>query len=328
MTKNHVFLSIILLFSLSMMLPSAHAEETVNPANSTTIATPAEPATVPAPTEPVAAATAPASTAAATPTTEQAPASTSTTTAKKDEKSKDGVPEGKTLAARVVWVKGSFSANMPGSADIRALKKADNIYMNDTLMTDTDSEAQIVFTDNSTMTFRPETKFYINEYNYSPKTNGKAEKKSAGKYVMDLVTGGFRTITGLIAKENPNDYQVNTPVATIGVRGTEYSIVYKTDTGLYIKRYKGTPCMSNGAGAGSKGETKKGGGDGATQKKDVCLDAQKQYGHADENTGPVAMVQQPEVFRTDVEVVPFDFNGFGSGSVNNQDGSSSSFCIQ
>src|SRR3990167_434786 len=229
------------------------------------------------------------------------------------------IPEGRKLVARVVWVKGKMNAEMPGGKDKRALKTAANIYMNDTLVTEANSEGQIIFTDNSTMTFRPDTKLYINEYNYIPKSERKVEKKSAGRYVLDLVTGGFRTITGLVAKENPNDYQVNTPVATIGVRGTEYSLVYKQGQDLYIKRYTGEPCMTNNAKSDNKKLKKSAvGGGGAAANgatNEICLNELQQYGYvANENTNPVAMVAQPEVFRTDVEIIPVTFSDLSTSA--------------
>lgn len=254
------------------------------------------------------------------------------------ERMAEEVPEGKKLVARVVWIKGTLNAVMPGGKDKRTLKMAANIYMNDTLVTEKDSEAQIIFTDNSTMTFRPDTKLYINEYNYVPKSERKTKeaKKSAGKYVLDLVTGGFRTITGLVARENPNDYKVNTPVATIGVRGTEYSLVYKQGQDLYIKRYTGEPCMTNSAKASQVGPNKKkhsGGGGAAASgaSNEVCLNEMQQYGYvASADVSPVAMVAQPAVFRTDVEVIPVNFSTRptpAAGQPNTKQ-NSSSFCIQ
>ena len=332
----------IAVISCGVMLTISHADTQAVPAETqavTSAPAPAAtitPAAVPAAVAPVA--TTPAVTPpAATP--EQANQNLV-------EKKQETIPEGKKLVARVVWVKGGFNAILPGGTEKRPLKLAANIYMNDTLVTDKDSEAQIIFTDNSTMTFRPDTKLYINEYNYEPKAQQKkSEKKSAGKYILDLVTGGFRTVTGMVAKENPNDYAVNTPVATIGVRGTEYSLVYKYGEDLYIKRYTGEPCMVNDATkglAGKKGAAEKtnaGGGGAAAAGKgnEVCLDEIKQYGYvSDTNTNPVAIVEQPEVFRTDVEIVPVKFKETGDfGSVKtpgqNIDGSgsgSSGFCIQ
>ncbi|HTM63164.1 MAG TPA: FecR family protein [Gammaproteobacteria bacterium] len=258
-----------------------------------------------------------------------------------DAKTATSVHEEKVMVARVVWVKGAFSATMPGNQEARKLKLGDNIYLNDTLITDKLSEAQIIFTDNSTMTFRPESKLYINQYNYAPPSKENAEKKSAGKYILDLITGGFRTITGMVAKQNPNDYAVNTPVATIGVRGTEYSLVYKVGQDLYIKRYSGIPCMSNNATKNQSKSVNAGGGGGVSSSSvgggEVCLDKVKQYGVvSSENEAPVAIVEQPQVFQTDVEIVPVSFsqapgeapltNIEGTGSAGSSSGTS--FCIQ
>ena len=41
---------------------------------------------------------------------------------------------------------------------------------------------------------------------------------------LNLVSGGLRVITGAMAKTNPENYKVRTPVALMGVRGTEFSI--------------------------------------------------------------------------------------------------------
>ena len=42
---------------------------------------------------------------------------------------------------------------------------------------------------------------------------------------LSLVSGGLRVITGAMAKTNPENYKVRTPVALMGVRGTEFAIM-------------------------------------------------------------------------------------------------------
>ena len=37
-----------------------------------------------------------------------------------------------------------------------------------------------------------------------------------------MVKGGLRTVTGLIGKRKPNSFQVDTPIASIGIRGTDF----------------------------------------------------------------------------------------------------------
>ena len=220
--------------------------------------------------------------------------------------------EDRVMVARVVWVKGMFTASMPGSTEKRELKTASYVYMNDTLKTGADSEGQIVFTDNSNMGFRPNTELYINQYNYDPKA--KEAAKSKGSYVMDLITGGFRTITGMVAKDNPDEYKVNTPVATIGVRGTEFSVVYEKDKGIFVKRIKGKPCVKNN-------------GKGSTE---LCLDAKNKYAQVENaDSAPKVLVQDPDVFSVEVEIIPVAFayilNNGGGGDAG---GGGGGFCIQ
>lgn len=186
-----------------------------------------------------------------------------------------------TAVGRVVWVKGNFNAIAPDNAS-RELKKLSVIYLKDTLITDNKSQAQIVFTDNSLMTFKPATKFSIDEYQYNPQS----KKRSVGKYIMSLIEGGFRTITGLVAKNNPSNYQVNTPVATIGVRGTDYAVYLDNQGELFIGSYSGTPCVDN-------------------KKGNLCLDEKTRYASVKSSQiAPVPLSQQPTGFTEKLEITP------------------------
>lgn len=213
---------------------------------------------------------------------------------------------------RVVWVKGKFKAVSPSNKE-RLLDKAAIIYLHDTLITDAASQAQIVFTDNSLMTFKPSTQFVIEQYAFDPKK----KKGSAGKYIMNLIEGGFRTITGLIAKSDPQSYQVNTPVATIGVRGTDYA-VYVSGGELYIGYYKGTPCVSG-------------------KEQQVCLSKEKPYAEVPKGSDePRPVTKQPAVLKEKLAVVPASIapssdnslgglvTGSGSGTGTGTGGSPSS----
>lgn len=214
---------------------------------------------------------------------------------------------------RVVWVKGELKAVMQNQEE-RILQKTSVIYEKDTLITDAASQAQIVFTDNTLMTFREGSKFYINQYSYKPSS----QQKSVGKYIMNLIEGGFRTITGVIAKSNPPDYQINTPVATIGVRGTDYAIYLNKDGQLYIGYYAGKPCVKN------KSATKK--------QVELCLDAKTPYGFVENaDAAPVPIMQRPEVFSEKLEIIPASITPFSSSDslpyTPRSSGPISSFCI-
>src|SRR5690606_38875231 len=89
---------------------------------------------------------------------------------------------------------------------------------------------------------REGTTFKIDQYKFNVST------PSENKYVAGVAKGGFRTITGLISKSNPDGYEVRTPVATIGVRGTVYTIYYSPGTGLAVKLDRGALFVANNAG--------------------------------------------------------------------------------
>lgn len=211
-----------------------------------------------------------------------------------------------TPVGRVVWIKGTLTALMPNNEQ-RTLQKTSVIYLHDTLETNGTSQAQIVFTDNTLMTFRPGTKFYVDQYKFNPEV----KKGSVGKYVMRLIEGGFRTITGLIAKSNPVDYQINTPVATIGVRGTDYAVFIQNGE-MYVGYYTGSPCVS---------------GKGGT----LCLTETTRYAFVPSaNAAPVPLAQQPAVFKEKQEIVPAKIAPFTAGggtTPHSTGGPITSFCI-
>ena len=142
---------------------------------------------------------------------------------------------------QVVWVKGSVQA-IDSSNQQRVLQRRAPIYEKDTIVTNSAGSGQIVFTDNSMVILKPGTTFRVDEYKYNPSL------PSGSKYVASIAKGGFRTITGFISKANPDGYEVNTPVATIGVRGTDYSIYYTAARGLSVKLDRGAIVISNQVG--------------------------------------------------------------------------------
>lgn len=145
------------------------------------------------------------------------------------------------VIGQVVWANGSVQAIGSDNA-ARTLTRRSPIFEHDTIVTSGSGTGQIVFTDNSAVTLRAGTTLKIDEYKFNPSS------PSDGKYVANLAKGGFRTITGYISKGNPEGYQVNTPVATIGVRGTDYTVFYSAIKGLAAAINSGAITLSNSAG--------------------------------------------------------------------------------
>ncbi len=121
-------------------------------------------------------------------------------------------------AAQVDFSVGNVTATGPGGQS-RALGKGAQIEQGDTVNTN-GGRAQLRFTDGAYVSLQPESQFRIDQYRYDGKQDGNE------KGLFSLLKGGLRTITGLVGRSNKQNYQVTTSVATIGIRGTEYTIQY------------------------------------------------------------------------------------------------------
>jgi hypothetical protein len=101
---------------------------------------------------------------------------------------------------------------------MRLLSERSRVIEGDELSTERSTYAQVKFDDGGQVTLRPSTRVKIDNFSFN-----KAEPEKDG-FVMSLLKGGFRAITGLIGKRaNRNAYRVSTNTATIGIRGTDFS---------------------------------------------------------------------------------------------------------
>lgn len=124
------------------------------------------------------------------------------------------VPGHTAAAARVEFAAGNVLA--VSSSGQRPLSRGSELNAGETINTG-NGRAQLRFADGALMSLQPQTEFRIDDYNYNGKNDGQE------KGVFSLVRGGLRTITGQIGKATPDSYKVTTPVAMIGIRGTEWS---------------------------------------------------------------------------------------------------------
>jgi len=121
-------------------------------------------------------------------------------------------------AATVEFVWGTAYA-VSISGEKRELEKGSGIDVGDTVVSET-ARVQLRFTDGGFVSLAPRSEFRVNAYSYSGKPDG------SERVAMELMKGGLRTISGLIGKAIQSAYEMKTKVATIGIRGTEYTVVY------------------------------------------------------------------------------------------------------
>ncbi len=102
-------------------------------------------------------------------------------------------------------------------------KTQKTLYAGDIIETSTNSIANINLIDDSQFNLGPATKFEIVNYHFpknSADSNIDQNKKNIS--ITHLFHGAVKSITGLIGKKDKKAYQFSTPIATIGIRGTEF----------------------------------------------------------------------------------------------------------
>jgi hypothetical protein len=118
-----------------------------------------------------------------------------------------------TVAGKVDLVEGDVHIYDTRNA-VRIVHVNDNIYEGDSIVTGADSEIHLTMVDTGFIAVRPNTRMNITQY----RANGDAQDKG----VIGLLVGSFRSISGWIAKYQPKSYEIRTPTATIGIRGTDH----------------------------------------------------------------------------------------------------------
>jgi hypothetical protein len=153
-------------------------------------------------------------------------------------------------AGRVLILQGAAVA-VRGSQEV-PLSRGVTVESGDLLKVAEGSSLQVRFTDESVVALRANSQYKIDDYKFS-------EKGDSDKSVFSLLKGGMRTITGLIGKRNPDNYQMRSTTATIGIRGTHFTAVNcasdctnadgsKAEDGLYGGVTDGRIVVRNGAG--------------------------------------------------------------------------------
>lgn len=178
------------------------------------------------------------------------------------------------LAGYVLIAKGgAFATDQQGEQ--RALKRRSKVMEGDVISTDASGMIQIRFVDKALLTLKANSSLDISEYTQA-KEQGEDEK-----VVMNLIKGGFRTITGSIGKGDKSAYKVKTPAASIGIRGTNYEVAQEPSGNFVMAVWDGGITVSNDQGS-----------------LDIGLDSDFIYVRVSANTEPEGLEEPPESFAT------------------------------
>jgi hypothetical protein len=109
-------------------------------------------------------------------------------------------------------------ANISGQAS--QTKVGDVVYLGDVVQTGADGRVGVNFTDGTSFNLSSNARMALTEFVYDP--NGKSNSS-----LLSLTKGTFTFVAGNIAKTG--DMKIDTPVATMGIRGTTPHIEISDD---------------------------------------------------------------------------------------------------
>ena len=102
------------------------------------------------------------------------------------------------------------------------LTNGSKIFFGDTIISNSRSNAQILFIDQTVLTLGEDTELTVDEFVYDPNSQD-------GSFISTVKAGTVKFITGQISKKNPDNLEVKVPAGTLGARGTEFVVLSESN---------------------------------------------------------------------------------------------------
>lgn len=122
----------------------------------------------------------------------------------------------------VVEIEGTATLSRSGGTPF-SLKLNDRLQTGDVVATGAKSRLFILLADNTEWTLSENARFRVDEYLFD------SEDDSGNKARYSVLDGGFRYVSGLVAKKDSPDVSINSPAGTIGIRGTDITAAPDAD---------------------------------------------------------------------------------------------------
>src|SRR5262249_51495180 len=94
----------------------------------------------------------------------------------------------------------------------RSLSAGSDVFADELVRTGDGGLARLVFLDNTDLAVGPKSEIRLDKFVYDP-------NRRVGSVIVQMGRGAFRFVTG---KQDSRSYTINTPYATLGVRGTTF----------------------------------------------------------------------------------------------------------
>nr|QTX09175.1 FecR domain-containing protein [Thiothrix fructosivorans] len=117
----------------------------------------------------------------------------------------------------VVFSIGRTQARM-GTAETVGIKQGDQVFVNQTLSTSRGGHLHLRMSDGAFLSLRPDSVVTIAQYLVD------VAVPSNNQIRLDVHKGSVRSVTGAAGQANKAGFRLNTPVAAIGIRGTDFTV--------------------------------------------------------------------------------------------------------
>ncbi|MFT5112425.1 MAG: hypothetical protein ACI8P9_001749 [Parasphingorhabdus sp.] len=118
-----------------------------------------------------------------------------------------------------IMAKGDVTAQSNSQSPRKILRRSP-VYEADVVRTGKSSFTVLQFLDKTKLSIRPESELSITQY----RMNRGNQNKEQDQVGIELIKGGLRILTGVIAKETPRNFYVRGRAGQIGIRGTEFDL--------------------------------------------------------------------------------------------------------
>lgn len=116
--------------------------------------------------------------------------------------------------------------------DNRELARRSPIFEEDYIRTGPNARAQFRMKDGALFALSENSEWFVEGYKYN--------QNDEDVVTLKLLKGGLRTISGAVGKKDNSRYQLETPVGSIGIRGTHYEIQLLDNGTVALGAYEGT----------------------------------------------------------------------------------------
>lgn len=130
------------------------------------------------------------------------------------------LPEAALAAAGAVTHLSGAVVARRGDGQSQILSVKSEVQEGDVVATAENSYARVKFGDGTEVVLRPSTQMKVEAFKFAE------QRPSEDSVVLSLLKGGLRSVTGLLARRNPASFRVQAPSATIGIRGTNFGLLY------------------------------------------------------------------------------------------------------